>query len=86
MIDDKKARRFWKKHSLLMKLGFKFGLIGGYSDFFIKRLRDDGFEVVETKGKGHPDNICDTLAEKISVSRGLNPDAPRALKKVTITK
>ena len=21
------------------------------------------FEVVETKGKGHPDNICDTLAE-----------------------
>ncbi|MDD2495416.1 MAG: methionine adenosyltransferase [Clostridia bacterium] len=24
------------------------------------------FEVVETKGKGHPDNICDTLAEKIS--------------------
>ena len=40
MIDNKKVRRFWKKHSLLMKLGFKLGLIGGYSDFFIKRLRD----------------------------------------------
>ena len=26
------------------------------------------FEVVETKGKGHPDNICDTLAEKISAN------------------
>ena len=26
------------------------------------------FEVVETKGKGHPDNICDTLAERISAS------------------
>lgn len=26
------------------------------------------FEVVETKGKGHPDNICDTLAEKISAA------------------
>lgn len=26
------------------------------------------FEVVETKGKGHPDNICDALAEKISAN------------------
>lgn len=26
------------------------------------------FEVVETKGKGHPDNLCDTLAEKISAN------------------
>lgn len=26
------------------------------------------FEVVETKGKGHPDNICDTLAERISAN------------------
>ena len=26
------------------------------------------FEVVETKGMGHPDNICDTLAEKISAA------------------
>ena len=26
------------------------------------------FEVVETKEKGHPDNICDTLAEKISAN------------------
>ena len=29
-------------------------------------ISDTLFEVVETKGKGHPDNICDTLAEKIS--------------------
>ena len=29
-------------------------------------IDDIQFEVVETKGKGHPDNICDTLAEKIS--------------------
>lgn len=29
-------------------------------------INDTLFEVVETKGKGHPDNICDTLAEKIS--------------------
>lgn len=31
-------------------------------------INDTKFEVVETKGKGHPDNICDTLAEKISAS------------------
>lgn len=31
-----------------------------------KNINDTQFEVVETKGKGHPDNICDTLAEKIS--------------------
>jgi len=31
-----------------------------------KSINDVTFEVVETKGKGHPDNICDTLAEKIS--------------------
>lgn len=29
-------------------------------------IDEKDFEVVETKGKGHPDNICDTLAEKIS--------------------
>ena len=29
-------------------------------------IDENDFEVVETKGKGHPDNICDTLAEKIS--------------------
>lgn len=29
-------------------------------------INEQEFEVVETKGKGHPDNICDTLAEKIS--------------------
>lgn len=29
-------------------------------------INETEFEVVETKGKGHPDNICDTLAEKIS--------------------
>lgn len=29
-------------------------------------IDEQQFEVVETKGKGHPDNICDTLAEKIS--------------------
>ena len=29
-------------------------------------IDEQDFEVVETKGKGHPDNICDTLAEKIS--------------------
>lgn len=31
-------------------------------------IDDQPFEVVETKGKGHPDNICDTLAEKISAN------------------
>lgn len=31
-------------------------------------IDDVRFEVVETKGKGHPDNICDTLAEKISAN------------------
>lgn len=31
-----------------------------------KNINEQEFEVVETKGKGHPDNICDTLAEKIS--------------------
>lgn len=38
--------------------------------FIFVKNKDDinniSFEVVETKGKGHPDNICDTLAEKIS--------------------
>lgn len=29
-------------------------------------IDNQAFEIVETKGKGHPDNICDTLAEKIS--------------------
>lgn len=31
-----------------------------------QNIDEQPFEVVETKGKGHPDNICDTLAEKIS--------------------
>lgn len=31
-------------------------------------INNQRFEVVETKGKGHPDNICDTLAEKISAN------------------
>ena len=31
-------------------------------------INNQAFEVVETKGKGHPDNICDTLAEKISAN------------------
>lgn len=33
-----------------------------------ENIDDTQFEVVETKGKGHPDNICDTLAEKISIN------------------
>lgn len=33
-----------------------------------KNINNQEFEVVETKGKGHPDNICDTLAEKISAN------------------
>ena len=33
-----------------------------------KSINNKGFEVVETKGKGHPDNICDTLAERISAN------------------
>lgn len=33
-----------------------------------KNIDNQKFEVVETKGKGHPDNICDTLAEKISAN------------------
>ena len=31
-------------------------------------IDDLDYEVVETKGKGHPDNICDTLAEQISIN------------------
>lgn len=31
-------------------------------------INDTLFEVVEPKGKGHPDNVCDTLAEKISAT------------------
>ena len=30
-----------------------------------ENINQTQFEVVETKGKGHTDNICDTLAEKI---------------------
>ena len=37
-----------------------------YSNNLGMGIDDRLFEVVETKGKGHPDNICDTLAEKIS--------------------
>jgi len=33
-----------------------------------RNINNQKFEVVETKGKGHPDNICDTLAEKISAN------------------
>ena len=33
-----------------------------------KNINNQEFEVVETKGKGHPDNICDTLAEKVSAN------------------
>lgn len=33
-----------------------------------KNIDDVAFEVVETKGMGHPDNICDALAEKISAN------------------
>lgn len=32
------------------------------------KINDTEFEVVETKGLGHPDNICDTIAEKISAA------------------
>lgn len=35
-----------------------------YSNLSKSNIDDTSFEVVETKGKGHPDNICDTLAEK----------------------
>ena len=38
-----------------------------------EKINDIQFEVVETKGKGHPDNICDTLAEKISSNYGRLP-------------
>jgi S-adenosylmethionine synthetase len=31
-------------------------------------INNTEFEVVETKGLGHPDNLCDTLAEKISAA------------------
>ena len=46
-------------------------MIGGKMNTYIyinkkEKINDIQFEVVETKGKGHPDNICDTLAEKIS--------------------
>ena len=33
-----------------------------------ENINERDFEVIETKGKGHPDNICDTLAEKISAN------------------
>lgn len=33
-----------------------------------QKINDTEFEVVETKGLGHPDNLCDTIAEKISAA------------------
>ncbi len=32
-----------------------------------QKINDSKFEVVERKGVGHPDNLCDAIAEKISV-------------------
>lgn len=40
MIDEKTVNRFWKKHSKLMKIGFKLGLVRGYGEGFLERLRD----------------------------------------------
>ncbi len=34
----------------------------------MKQLVDNGFEIVERKGVGHPDTICDSLAEEFSKS------------------
>ena len=46
-------------------------------------IPDTGFEATSV----FPFTIfIQSLAEYTSVSRGLNPDSPRALKKVTITK
>lgn len=40
MIDSKTVNKFWKRHNRLMKLGIKLGLVRGYSEVFIERLRD----------------------------------------------
>ena len=40
MVDKRKVDRYWKKHEILMRLGFKFRMIGGYSDSFLERLRE----------------------------------------------
>ena len=32
------------------------------------KINDSEYEVVERKGIGHPDNLCDAVAEKISVA------------------
>ena len=32
----------------------------------MNELGDNGFEIVERKGLGHPDTICDSLAEEFS--------------------
>lgn len=40
MVDKRKVDRYWRKHELLMRLGFKFRMIGGYSEAFLEKLRD----------------------------------------------
>lgn len=40
MTDERKAKWFWKKHNILMKLGIKYKMIGGYSDAYLEKLRD----------------------------------------------
>lgn len=40
MTEERKAKWFWKKHDVLMKLGFKHKMIGIYSDAFLEKLRD----------------------------------------------
>ena len=40
MIDSKAVDKFWKRHGRLMKLGFKLGLVRGYGEAFIERLRN----------------------------------------------
>lgn len=40
MTIERKTKWFWKKHSWLMSFGFKHGLIVGYSDAFLEKLRN----------------------------------------------
>ncbi len=40
MIDTATVDKYWKKHDKLMKFGFKTGLIRGYGEDFLARLRE----------------------------------------------
>ena len=40
MIDDSIVNKYWKRHAKLMRFGFRVGLIRGYSEYFLEKLRN----------------------------------------------